>query len=84
MQQINGIVFIIIFFVVRIATFPYMYFIYAYKYHSGDIISAVSHMYWFCHCIMLAGFLMQMFWFVAAVRKVLRGVTRIYHKDHLD
>ena len=81
-QQINGIFFVIVFFIVRIATFPFMYLVYAHRYHHDNIIAAIQEMHWFCHASMFSFYIMQGFWYIAAMKKVLRGVSRIYRKDH--
>ncbi len=81
-QQCNGVLFLLTFFIVRILVFPFMYGIYIYRYHNGDILAGLDSMYWFCHTTNFAFFLMQFFWFIAALRKVLRGISRIYRKEH--
>lgn len=81
-QQINGIVFAVVFFIVRIASFPLMFLIYVFQHHNGHIINAMYDIYWFCYAPFGLAFAMQLFWFLAVVKKVSRGAKRLYGKEH--
>lgn len=78
LQQINGIAFILIFFIVRVLSIPFMYWLYANQHHNGDLLRAVQEMRWYCHGSAWAMFLIQLIWFGAAFSKVLRGARRLY------
>ena len=78
LQQINGIAFILVFFIVRVLSIPFMYWLYANQHHNGDLLRAAQEMRWYCHGSAWAMFLIQLIWFGAAFSKVLRGARRLY------
>ena len=72
-----------IFFIVRILSLPYMYWVYAQQHFNGDLIKAISSMYWFCHGAMVGTLVLQSIWFIAIVNKVLHGARRVYNKINI-
>lgn len=80
-QQINGLLFLTVFFIVRVAMIPYLYWMFASEYHGGSVYQLLHHMHWYCHPLTLIMLTVQSFWLVAALRKVARGAHRIYKND---
>ena len=59
-----------------------MFLIFVFQHHNGHIMNAMYDMYWFCYAPFVLAFAMQLFWFLAVVKKVSRGAKRLYGNEH--
>lgn len=78
--QLNGLVFLLVYFVFRILTVPLVYLVYAYQHHEGSLWRAVTSMRLQCHVVVLLGFVFLFYWFLEALKKALQDARRV-HKE---
>ena len=61
--MVNGIILILLFFVMRILNYPIAVPVYAAQYHNWNIWSALKNLYPLCHTLSAIQFAFQAFWF---------------------
>ena len=66
--MVNGIILILLFFVMRILNYPIAVLVYAAQYHNWSIWSALKNLYPLCHTLSAIQFAFQAFWFYQIFR----------------
>ena len=64
----NGIILLLLFFVMRILNYPIAVLVYAAQYHNWSIWSALKNLYPMCHTLSAIQFAFQAFWFYQIFR----------------
>lgn len=78
--KINGVLAIIVHFITRILVVPFTYIIYAYQYHNGSIVPALQTMRPICHIVTVAGFSLQIYWFILMIKQFLASAAKVLSK----
>ena len=72
---INGILLVVIFFIVRILNIPFTLTVYAAQYHSWDIVAALYHLRVVCYMFISLQYVMQIYWFCLIVKLAIKGLS---------
>ena len=75
--KLNGLLFLLVYFVFRILAVPFVYLVYAYQHHEGSLWRAVMSMRLVCHVGTLLGFALLFYWFLKVLQKVTQGARSV-------
>ena len=73
----NGILLLLLFFVMRILNYPIAVLVYAAQYHNWSIWSALKNLYPMCHILSVLQTSLQAFWFY---KIIVIGASALAHK----
>lgn len=77
LYRVVGVLFVLVFFAVRILSTPFCLVLFAAQHHGWDMWAALGAMRPYCHLGLAAEFSLQMFWFSKALRVLLQGARDV-------
>lgn len=72
LYRLNGGVFVVVFFLVRITNTPLTLLFFAAQHHNWSLLNALSSMRLICHMFLAAELTLQLYWFTQILRAALK------------